>query len=337
MKRAALLAGVAIASFCAVGASAQTLEAVKARGVLKCGINTGLAGFAYTDSANQWQGFDVAFCRALAGAVLGDPTKVEFIPTTTVTRFELLAAPAELDVLSRNTTWTLTRDADLKFTFLGISYYDGQGFMVPADSGVTSATELSDATICVQSGTTTELNLADYFKSNGLNLVTKPVETSDQGQTEYLAETCDAYTTDISGLAAMRATFENPEAHVILPEVISKEPLGPLVREGDDRWADIGRWVFNALVTAEELGITKSNAAELAAAGTENPDANRLLGREGELGKMLGLPNDWAVKAIQAEGNYGEIFEAYLTPIGLERGLNAQWSDGGLLYAPPFR
>jgi general L-amino acid transport system substrate-binding protein len=334
MKHVSLLAAAALLG--AGAATAQTMADVQNRGTLRCGVNTGLVGFAAPDETGAWEGFDVAICKAVAAAVLGDPEAVEYIPTTGVTRFEALSS-GEVDLLARNTTWTFTRDVDLDFTFVGVNYYDGQGFMVPAALGVTSATELDGATVCIQTGTTTELNLADFYRTNAMAYEPVPVETNAETQVQYLAGACDAFTTDISGLAALRATFDTPEDHIILPEVISKEPLGPLVRHGDDQWADVNRWVLNALLTAEELGITQANVTELAGAGTENPDANRLLGREGEFGAMVGLPNDWAVKAIAAVGNYGEIFEAYLGPMGLERGLNALWTDGGLHYAMPFR
>ncbi len=336
MKKRHVLAGAAIIGICAGGASAATLDDVKARGTLKCGVNTGLVGFAAPDESGKWDGFDIAICKAVAAAVLGDPEKVEYIPTTGVTRFEALSS-GEVDLLSRNTTWTFTRDVDLDFTFVGVNYFDGQGFMVPAELGVTSALELDGATVCIQTGTTTELNLADFYRANGMTYEPVPIETNAEGQVQYLAGACDTYTTDISGLAAQRATFENPQDHIILPEVISKEPLGPLVRHGDDQWADINRWVLYALLTGEELGVTQANVVELAEAGTENPDVNRLLGREGEFGAMFGLDNAWAVRAIAAVGNYGEIFDTHLGPLGLERGLNAQWADGGLMYAMPFR
>ncbi len=332
-----LILGAAVAlGFGAAGASAQTLEQVKSNGVLKCGVNTGLVGFAAPDEEGNWEGFDIAICEAVAAAVLGDKDAVEYIPTTGVTRFEALSS-GEVDMLARNTTWTFTRDVDLDFTFTGVNYYDGQGFMVPAELGVTSAMELDGATVCIQTGTTTELNLADFYRANGMSYEPVPIETNAEGQVQYLAGACDTYTTDISGLAAQRATFENPEDHIILPEVISKEPLGPVVRQGDDVWADVNRWVLYALLTGEELGITQANAEEIAASGSDNPDINRLVGTEGEFGGMFGLDNDWAVRAIAANGNYGEIFETYLGPLGLERGLNALWTDGGLHYAMPFR
>ena len=281
----------------------------------------------------------VSLCRAIAAAVLGDGQAVEFVPLTSQTRFTALAA-GEVDVLVRNSTWTFTRDTDLALDFPAINYYDGQGFMVPRALGVSSASELDGATVCIQTGTTTELNLADYFRANGISYEPVPVATNAEGQQQYLAGACDVYTTDISGLAATRATFEAPGDHVILPEVVSKEPLGPAVRHGDNAWGDIVRWTTHALVAAEEYGVTKANVAELAAAPTDNPEVNRLLGTEGELGAMLGLDADWAVKVLSVSGNYGEIFEANIgesTAVGLARGLNAQWTDGGLMYGGPFR
>jgi general L-amino acid transport system substrate-binding protein len=338
MKKSVLLGTLAVAGLAAGFVSAQTLDEVRARGALNCGVTTGLVGFAAPDANGEWEGFDVGVCRAVAAAVLGDSTAVNFVPTTGQTRFTALAS-GEIDMLARNTTWTFSRDVDLRFEFVGINYYDGQGFMVPRDLGVSSAMELDGATVCIQTGTTTELNLADFFASNNMSYEPVPIETNAEAQQQYLAGACDVYTTDASGLAATRATFEDPSAHVVLPEIISKEPLGPLVRHGDNEWGDIVRWTLNALIAAEELGVTSANVAELAA-GTNNPEINRLLGSEGDLGGMLGLDATWAQNAIAAVGNYGELFEGNIgenTPIGLARGLNAQWTDGGLLYSPPFR
>ena len=285
------------------------------------------------------QGFDVSLCRAIAVAVLGDAQAVEFVPLTSHTRFTALAA-GEVDVMVRNSTWTFSRDTDLKLDFVGVNYYDGQGFMVRKDLGVSSARELDGATVCIQTGTTTELNLADFFRVNAISYEPVPVATNAEGQQQYLAGACDVYTTDVSGLAATRATFENAGDHVILPEVVYKEPLGPLVRHGDSAWADVVRWTLNAIIAAEEYGVTSANVAEMAAAPTMNPEINRLLGTEGELGAMMGLSKDWAAQIIAAIGNYGEVFEAHIgenTSVGLARGLNAQWTNGGLLYSPPFR
>jgi len=326
------------ATLAAGSAAAATLDDVRAADELKCGVSTGVAGFSYPDASGEWQGFDVAICRAVAAAVLGDPKKVTFVSTTGQTRFTALAS-GEVDLLPRNTTWTFTRDVDLKFTFIGVNYYDGQGYMVKRDLGVSSAKELDGATVCIQTGTTTELNLADYFRVNNMSYEPVPIETNAEAQQQYLAGACDVYTTDASGLAATRATFADPENHVILPDIISKEPLGPLVRHGDDEWADIVRWVFYALVGAEEMGVTSANLEELAK-GTDNPEINRMLGVEGDFGAMLRLDNDWAKRAIAANGNYGEIFASTIgesTPIGLARGLNALYTQGGLQYAMPFR
>ncbi|MCH9675838.1 MAG: amino acid ABC transporter substrate-binding protein [Gammaproteobacteria bacterium] len=319
-------------------AFAGTLEDVRKKGYLDCGISTGLAGFAFTDDKGAWQGFDPAVCKAVAAAIFGDPSKVKYATTTGKTRFTVLRA-GEVDMLARNTTWTYVRDVDLKLEFVGVNYYDGQGFMVPKALGVKSAKELDGASVCIQTGTTTELNLADYFRTNKLSYEPVPIETNEEARKGYLAGRCDVYTTDASGLAATRATFENPSDHVVLPEIISKEPLGPLVRHGDSEWADVVRWTLNALIIAEELGITKANVKTIAST-TKNPEVKRLLGGEGDYGPMLGLGTDWAVNAIAAGGNYAEIFDTFIgpkTPIGIARGLNALWTDGGILYAPPFR
>ncbi|MBC6443022.1 MAG: amino acid ABC transporter substrate-binding protein [Rhodobacteraceae bacterium] len=339
MKKSTFFGAFAAAAMAVGFATAGTLDDVKAKGFLQCGVNTGLTGFATADANGNWDGFDIAVCRAVAAAVLGDPKAVKFTPTTTKSRFTALAS-GEVDMLSRNTTWTFSRDVDLKFTFAGINYYDGQGFMVPKELGVSSARQLDGATICIQTGTTTELNLADFFRVNNISYEPVPIETNAEAQAQYLARSCDVYTTDASGLAATRATFEDPSAHVVLPEIISKEPLGPLVRHGDNQWGDIVRWTLNALIAAEELGITSANISEMSSAPTSNPEINRMMGTEGSLGEMLGLSADFAKNAIAAGGNYGEIFERYVgenTPLGLSRGLNAQWTDGGLLYSPPFR
>lgn len=342
MKKSAFLGALTVASIAASAAVAQdasTVDQIKERGKLNCGVTTGLVGFAAPDANGQWNGFDVGVCRAVAAAVLGDANAVEFVPTTGKTRFTALAS-GEIDMLARNTTWTFSRDVDLKFEFVGVNYYDGQGFMVPKELGATSAKELDGATVCIQTGTTTELNLADFFRANDMSYEPVPIETNAEAQQQYLAGACDVYTTDASGLAATRATFEDPSAHVLLPEIISKEPLGPLVRHGDNEWGDIVRWTLNALIAAEELGVTSANIGELGASAGANPEINRLLGTEGTLGEMLGLDAEWAKRAIMAGGNYGELFAKNIgedTPIALARGLNAQWTEGGLLYAPPFR
>ena len=336
VKVALLAAAVALVGVFAV--QAGTLEDVQSAGELRCGINTGLAGFAFTDDMGRWTGFDVAYCRALAAAVLGDPNKISFVNLTGANRFPALQA-GEIDVLSRNTTWTLSRDVDLGLTFVGVNYYDGQGFIGRTALGIMSATELDGASVCIQTGTTTELNLADFFRTNNMSYEPVPIETNAEARAAYEADRCDVYTTDASGLAATKATFDDPDAHMVFPEIVSKEPLGPLVRQGDDQWADIARWVLNALIIAEELGVNQDNVDEMAM-GTDHPEINRMLGSEGSYGKMLGLDPQWAVRAIAAEGNYAEIFDRYIGPdtaLGLQRGLNALYKDGGILYAPPFR
>jgi len=333
-----LLTASAVTVVGAAGASAATLDDVKSKGFIQCGVSTGVPGFSFTDDAGDWQGFDPAVCQAVAAAVFGDSSKVKYTPTTGKTRFTALAS-GEVDVLARNTTWTLSRDTDLGFTFVGVNYYDGQGFMAPKALGVSSAKELDGASVCIQTGTTTELNLADFFRVSNMSYEPVPIETNEEARTNYLAGRCDVYTTDASGLAASRATFDNPADHVILPEIISKEPLGPLVRQGDDQWADIVRWSLNAMINAEEYGITSENVDEMAK-GTDNPDVNRLLGTEGDMGAMMGLDSKWGYNIIKQVGNYGEVFEQFIgsaTPIGLERGINAQYKDGGILYAPPIR
>ncbi|MCA3441816.1 MAG: amino acid ABC transporter substrate-binding protein [Rhodobacter sp.] len=338
MKKTAFFGTLAAATALAGFASADTLADIKARGELLCGTNTDLTGFAAPDVSGVYQGFDVAICKAIAAAVLGDATKVRYVPTTGEARFTALAS-GEVDLLVRNSTWTFTRDTDLKFDFVAVNYYDGQGFMVKKDLGVSSAKELDGATVCIQTGTTTELDLADFFKANNISYTPVTVADDSEAQRQYVAGACDAYTTDASGLAATRATLPDAENHIILPEIISKVPLGPVVRHGDNNWGDIVRWTFYALVAAEELGITSANVNEIGTS-TVNPEIRRILGTEGDMGAMMGLDAEWAKRAIAANGNYGEIFAANIgesTPIGLARGLNAQWTQGGLMYAPPFR
>lgn len=335
-KTAAFAAAISLA---AMGAQAGTLEDVKARGELNCVVTTGLAGFAAPDENGRWEGFDASFCRAVAAAVLGDGEKVKFVPSTGKTRFTLLNS-GEGDILFRNTTETMSRDTDLKLNFLPVNYYDGQGFLVRSDLGVTSASELDGASVCIQTGTTTELNLADYFRANGMSYEPVNIETNEEGISNYSANRCDVYTTDASGLASTRAALEDPSAHILLPEIISKEPLGGATRHGDDEWSDVGKWVVNALIIAEELGVNSTNIGELCGAAGNNPSINRLCGSEGDMGSMLGLDAQWAVRAISVAGNYAEIFDANIgpqTPLALERGLNASWRDGGILYAAPIR
>ncbi|MCX7889910.1 MAG: amino acid ABC transporter substrate-binding protein, partial [Rhodobacteraceae bacterium] len=302
MKTSVFMGALAAATFSAGLAAAGTLDDVKARGELNCGSNTGLTGFGAPDANGVWQGFDVALCRALAAAVLGDPNKVKFIPTTGETRFTALAS-GEVDLLVRNSTWTFSRDTDLKFDWAGVNYYDGQGFMVKKDLGVSSAKELDGATVCIQTGTTTELNLADFFKANNISYTPVTVQDDSQAQQQFLAGACDAYTTDASGLAATRATLPDADNHIILPEIISKEPLGPVVRHGDNNWGDIVRWTLYALIIAEEKGITKANIEETIAASEADPAADpevkRLLGiGDNDMGKMMGLDKDWAKRCL---------------------------------------
>ena len=318
------------------GAFAQsTLDAVRSRGFVQCGVNTGLAGFAQPDSKGVWRGLDVDVCRAVAAAVFGDAGRVRFTPLTSQQRFTALQS-GEVDVLARNTTWTLSRDTGLGLNFVGVNYYDGQGFMVPKKLNVRSARQLDGATICVQPGTTNELNLADYFRANRMKFKPVVIEKLEEVLSAYFAGRCDAYTTDQSGLVALRASrAPNPAEHVILPELISKEPLGPAVRHGDDRWFDIVKWSLFAMIEAEELGLTSKNIDAQAKGG--NPAIQRFVGTSGELGRMLSLDNRWAYNIVRQVGNYGESFDANLKPLGFERGLNRLWSQGGLMYAPPVR
>lgn len=336
-KPTLILSAATLALGITSGAQAGTLEDVQKRGTLNCVVSTGVPGFAYADEAGKWHGFDVDFCRATAAAVLGDGEKIKSVTSTGKTRFTLLNS-GEGDVLWRNTTITFSRDVGVKLRFHGVNYYDGQGFLVSKDLGVSSAKELDGASVCIQTGTTTELNLADYFFANGLKYEAVAIETNDEGRQNYVAGRCDVYTTDASGLAATRSTFTDPENHIILPEIISKEPLGPATRHGDDQWSDIVTWVYYATVTAEEKGVTQANVDEMKT--SKDPEILRLLGVEGDQGKELGLSADWAYQIIKQVGNYGEIFNRNIGPdtaIGLERGLNALWTDGGLQYSPPFR
>ncbi|MEO1281402.1 MAG: amino acid ABC transporter substrate-binding protein [Pseudomonadota bacterium] len=312
------------------------LETVKTRGILQCGVNTGLAGFSSADDKGNWKGLDVDLCRAVAAAVFDDDTKVKYVPLTAKERFTALQS-GEIDVLSRNTTWTMSRDTSgLEFT--GINYYDGQGFMVKKDLGVKSVKELGGASICVQTGTTTELNLADYFRANKLEYKPVVFEKLPATLAAYNANRCDAFTTDVSQLYAIRLTLGDPDNHIVLPEVVSKEPLGPAVQQGDAQWGDIVRWVHFAMLNAEELGVTQANVDDMK--NSETPTIRRLLGVEGEFGTPIGLTNDWAYRVIKKVGNYGESFKRNVgadSPLGIARGQNALWSDGGLQYAPPIR
>lgn len=320
--------------------SSPTLAAIKQRGRLNCGVNQGLVGFAYTDNRGAWRGFDVDFCRATAAAIFGDPDAVRFVPLTAEMRFEALR-DGRVDVLWRNTSWTMSRDAGGELSFAGINYYDGQGFLVRRALNLNSASELNGARICVQSGSTTELNVEDYFRTRGIEYRPVVVKTEEEARQAYASEECDAFTADISALAAARTTLASPQQHAILPDVISKEPLGPVVRRGDDQWTAVIRWTLNALILGEELGVTKGNVAELQR-DSQDSRIRRLLGEEGEFGPSVGLPRSWARDAIASGGNYGEIFERNLgqqSALNLARGLNAQWSarPGGLIYGLPIR
>ncbi len=332
--------GVALAgaTLGAGSASAQaTLANVKQKGFLQCGANTGLAGFGVPDAQGNWSGFDVDYCRAVAAAVFGDPTKVRFTPLAAKDRFTALQS-GEVDVLIRNTTVTMSRDTALGLHFTGVNYYDGQGFMVRKKLGVSSAKELNGASICTQQGTTTELNLADYFRANNMKYEVVAFASSDETFKAYDSGRCDAFTTDASGLYAERLRASAPDDHIVLPEVISKEPLGPGVRKGDGQWADIVTWVGYALVNAEELGVTKANVDQMMK--SDNPEVKRLLGVEGSFGEGIGLTKDWAARIVKGVGNYGEIFERNIgegSRLKIKRGLNALWSKGGLQYGMPIR
>jgi general L-amino acid transport system substrate-binding protein len=311
----------------------STLDSVRSKGFVQCGVNTGLAGFSQPDSKGVWRGIDADLCRAVAAAALGDARKVRFTPLTAQQRFTALQS-GEVDILARNTTWTLSRDTSLGLNFVGVNYYDGQGFMVPKKLKVKSAKQLNGATVCVQPGTTNELNLADWFRANRMTFKPVVIEKLEEVLNAYFAGRCDVYTTDHSGLVALRATrATKPDDHLILPEIISKEPLGPAVRHGDDRWFDIVKWSLYAMIEAEELGLSSNNVD----ASSANPSIQRFVGTSGDLGKMLGIDNKWALNIVKQVGNYGESFDANLKPLGFERGLNRLWSNGGLMYAPPIR
>ena len=321
----------------ASAASAQTLNTVKQRGVLNCGANGQLAGFGLPDAQGNWTGLDVDFCRAVAAAVLGDAKKVKFVPLTAKDRFTALQS-GEVDVLARNTTWTSSRDTSLGLNFTGVNYYDGQGFMVRKSLKVNSALELNGASVCVQQGTTTELNLADYFRAHNMQLKTVTFATANEALKAYDAGRCDSYTTDASGLAAERLRVANPNDHIVLPEIISKEPLGPAVRHGDDQWFDAVKWTLFAMLDGEELGLTQKNIDQQMS--STNPEIKRFVGTEGNFGEQLGLPKDWAVQIIKQVGNYGESFDRNVgagSPLKIDRGLNRLWTKGGIQYAPPIR
>ncbi len=314
--------------------SADTLESVKSKGFVQCGVSTGLPGFSNADKSGNWKGLDVDVCRAVAAATLGDASKVKYTPLTAKERFTALQS-GEIDLLSRNTTWTLTRDASLGLNFAGVNYYDGQGFMVSKNLGVKSALELDGAAVCIQAGTTTELNLADYFRENGMKYKAITYDTSDATVKGFEAGRCDVLTSDQSQLYALRIKLKDPKSAIVLPEVISKEPLGPVVRQGDDKWFNIVKWALFAMVNAEEMGVTSKNVDSMK--NSKNPAIARLMGGQGE---KLGLPDDWAYNIIKQVGNYGESFERNVgmgSPLKISRGLNALWNKGGLQYAPPIR
>jgi len=330
---------LSVASFLIAGAlavQASTLSDVQSKGYVSCGVSKGLAGFSAADSSGTWTGVDVDVCRAVAAATLGDATKVQFVPLTAKERFTALQS-GEIDMLSRNTTWTITRDASLGLNFAGVNYYDGQGFMVKSSLGVSSALELGGAAVCIQAGTTTELNLADWGKSNGIDYQSVVSDTNAQTLSNYDSGRCDVLTTDASGLYSMRAASNDPSEHVVLPETISKEPLGPVVRQGDAVWEDIVRWSLNVMIEAEEYGINSGNAD--ASKTSENPQIKRLVGAEGELGASLGLDNDWSLRIIKQVGNYGESYKRNISDTGIlpDRGPNELWTKGGILYVPPAR
>ncbi|MCZ2722673.1 amino acid ABC transporter substrate-binding protein [Marinomonas sp. 15G1-11] len=333
-----LLSTAAIAVTVSAGATAGTLDDVKAKGFIQCGVSQGVPGFSNADDKGNWTGIDVDSCRAAAAAVFGDATKVKFTPLSAKERFTALQS-GEIDVLSRNTTWTYTRDSSLGLDFTTVNFYDGQGFMARKDLGVESAKDLDGATVCTEQGTTTELNMADFFRKNGLSYVPVIVQKADEALAAYASGRCDVFTTDKSGLAAHRSKLSDPNAHMILPETISKEPLGPVVRHGDNQWKDIVTWAIFVQINAEEMGISSANVAKIKSE-TKDPGIRRLLGAEGNMGEQLGLTASWAYDVIAQVGNYGESFERNVgpnTPVGLPRGVNNLWTEGGVLYAPPVR
>ncbi|QJP13117.1 amino acid ABC transporter substrate-binding protein [Starkeya sp. ORNL1] len=338
MKR--LLSTLALAGafgLVAAGAQAAKLDQIKSKGFVTCGVSQGLPGFSTPDDKGNWTGMDVDLCRAVAAAIFNDATKVKFTPLSAKDRFTALQS-GDIDVLSRNTTWTMSRDTQLGLNFAGVNYYDGQGFMIRKDKKVNSALELSGASVCTQTGTTTEQNLADFFRANNMTYEVIAFATNDEVVKAYDAGRCDALTTDRSGLAGERLKLTNPDDHIVLPEIISKEPLGPVVAHGDDQWFDLVKWTLFAQINAEELGITSKNVDEQLKSA--NPEVKRLLGTEGNFGEMLGLSKDWVVQIVKLVGNYGEVYDRNVgpnTPLKLERGTNALWSKGGLQYAPPVR
>ncbi len=334
---AAIAAAISVCAASSVQAQTNTLAQVKNRGILHCGSGTGLAGFGLPDAQGNWTGIDVDLCRAVAAAIFNDPTKVKFIPLSAKDRFTSLQS-GEVDLLSRTTTWTMSRDTSLGLNFAGVNYYDGQAFMVRKKLGVDSVLKLAGASICTQQGTTTELNLADYFRANNMKLKSVTFATANEAVKAYDSGRCDAFTTDASGLFSERLRLAGPDDHIVLPEIISKEPLGPSVRHGDDQWFDIVKWVHYAQINAEELGISTKTLDE--SMKSTNPDIKRLLGSEGNYGEQLGLGKDWAVNIIKQVGNYGEIYDRNVgdgSPLKIARGLNRLWNKGGIQYAPPVR
>ncbi|MFT0860354.1 amino acid ABC transporter substrate-binding protein [Ancylobacter sp. G4_0304] len=318
-------------------ADAATLADVKARGTLKCGVSQGLQGFSAKDDKGEWKGFDVDLCRAVAAAVLGDPAKVEYVPLSAEARFPALKK-GDIDLLSRNSTWTLSREADLGLMFAGVSYYDGQGFMVPAAKNVNGALELGGFEVCTQAGTTSALNVTDYFKQNRMEFQLVELPNVEELTKAYDAGKCDALTTDVSQLYALRLKLSKPADHIVLPDVISKEPLGPVVRQGDDQWLNVVKWTLYAMLNAEELGVSSQTLDQ--ALKSEKPDVKRLVGTEGAYGEQLGLTKDFAALIVKNVGNYGEVFEANIgtgSKLGIPRGINQLWSAGGIQYAPPIR
>jgi len=340
-KKLTILASVVAASAAMMATSAQaaegTLDKVKSKGFVQCGVSTGLPGFSNPNSKGEWEGIDVEYCQALAAAVLGDKSKVKYVPLTAKERFTALQS-GEIDVLSRNTTWTLHRDTALGLNFVGVNYYDGQGFMVKKDLGVSSAKELDGASVCVQSGTTTELNLADYFRNQGMEYKPVVFDTSAQTSKGFDSGRCDVLTTDQSGLYALRLNLKDSSSAVVLPEIISKEPLGPVVRQGDDVWFNIAKWTLNTMINAEEYGVSSANADEMLK--SKDPNVKRILGVDGPKGKGLQLSDDWGYQIVKQVGNYGESFERTVgagSPLKISRGVNALWNAGGFMYAPPIR
>ena len=338
MKRVSLVLTLAVAAgLSAQAASAQTLKTVKDRGMLSCGVSQGLPGFSSPDDKGNWTGLDVDICRAVAAAIFNDATKIKFVPLSAKDRFTALQS-GEIDVLSRNTTWTLSRDTSLGANFTGVTYYDGQGFLVKKSLKVNSALELNSASVCVQTGTTTEQNLADYFKGNNMKYEVIAFASADETVKAYESGRCDVFTSDVSQLYAERLKLANPADHAVLPEVISKEPLGPMVRHGDDQWFDIVKWTLFAMVDAEELGVTLKNVDEMAK--SDKPELKRAFGTDGNLGEQLGLTKDWVSRIVKAVGNYGESFDRNVgagSKLGIARGLNNLWNKGGIQYAPPIR